>query len=130
MKIKLFLGLLFLFALEPSVALADNIQTRNASAQSTVENNVQGNGNVTTHIETSANGQTNVIDTQGNGQINVTNNNGNVTITKTPQVTIVQTLNSTPTPKIIYKHQPKTPSLVSGLFENLTNFLKRIFRNL
>jgi len=122
---------LFFLLLSNGSSFADNTQTGNANSQATVETNVQGNGNVTTHIETSNNGQTNVIDTQGNGQINVTNNNGNVTVTKTPQVTIVQmqTVTSTPTPTALSKVEGRI-SFVTNLMKDISNFLKRIIRNL
>ncbi len=124
--------LLLIFSAHSS--FADNVQTGNVvDAQSTVENNVQGSGSVTTHIETSANGQTNVIDTNGNGTVNVTNNNGNVSITKTPDVNItqtqVETQISTPTPKITPPIIHK-PSLMSNIFTNITDFIKRVFRDL
>ena len=121
---------LFLLLILANPSLAGTTETGNATANSTVETNVQGNGNVSTHIETTVNGQSNIIDTNGNGETNVENNNGNVTVTKSPEVTIVQTQISTPTPKIIYEHKPKTPSLVSGLFQNIRNLFSRIFHDL
>jgi hypothetical protein len=129
-KVVFFTLPLFLLLILANSSLAGTTETGNATDNSTVETNVQGSGNVSTHIETTVNGQTNIIDTQGNGETKVENNNGKVTVTKSPEVTIVQTLNSTPTPKIIYGQKPKTPSLVSGLFEKLTNFLSRILHNL
>jgi len=111
------------------VYYAQNIQTGNSHAQSSVISNVQ-DGNVITHIETTANGQTNVIDANGNGQISVNNDNGKVSITKTPQVTIVQTqtLSSTPTPTIILKNKSSIKTLSATLLKEIQNFFKQFFR--
>lgn len=119
------------FLLLSTSSFADDVQPGNASAQSTVINNVQGSGSVQTHIETSANGQTNVIDTQGNGQVNVENNNGNVSVTKTPGVTIVQTqtVTSTPAPTAAPKVEHKL-SFVANLMQDISSFISRIFHNL
>jgi hypothetical protein len=110
---------------------AQNIQTGNASAQSSVVNNVEGNGSVTTHIETTANGQTNVIDANGNGQTDVENDNGIITVSKSPQITIAQTqiFTSTPTATIAPKGKSKFPSLVSSFIKQLQAFLQH-FKNL
>jgi hypothetical protein len=111
---------------------AQNIQTGNASAKSSVVNEVEGSGNVTTHIETTANGQTNIIDANGNGGITVSNDNGKVSVTKTPQVTIVQTqtLNSTPTPTMTPVKTVHKTSFFSNFIEKVSNFINRIFKDL
>lgn len=130
MKKAGFLGLSFLTLLIflKSSAYAQNIITGNQKAETTVTNNVTG-GNVTTHIETTVNGKTNVIDSQGNGNIEVKNENGNVTISTSPQVTVTETKNSTPTPKITPKPTHKT-SFLSNFFDKISNYFKRIFHNL
>lgn len=120
------------FLLFSSSSFADEMQTGNATTKSTVINNVQGNGSVTTHIENTVNGQTTTVDSNQPGKIVVENNNGTVVITKTPE----QLLSVSPTPKTNAsptmapkKIKHKVP-FISNLFENLSNFLSRIIHNL
>jgi hypothetical protein len=119
---------------------AQNIQTGNASAQSTVQTDVQGSGSVSTHIEINANGVKKVLDSnspgtyklevQSNGNSSSENNNDNQTITPTvslsPTPTIAPT--ATPTPPIIVKtRENHNSSFLSNIAQDIQNFFDKIF---
>jgi len=121
MKRYLFLAVLFSLTLPVSIALADEIKTGNASAETRVYNTVSDDGDTYTHIETTVNGKTNIIESKNEGEIDVRNVNGKVTINKSPEVmvTITQDENSTATPTITKKQQLKTPSLFAVIVKGI-----------
>jgi len=106
------LTLLFL-SLFKFPAFAQNITTGNQNAETKVTNTVN-NGSVTSHVETSVNGQTTTVDSNQPGELDVKNVNGTVTISKTPE-----------TPTIIPK--PIHKNFLSNFFERIRNLFKRIF---
>jgi len=124
-----FLLFLLFLSLFKSPALAQNITTGNQSAETKVINTVN-NGSVTSHVETSVNGQTTTVDSNQPGELDVKNVNGTVTISKTPNatITITENKNSTVTPTIIPK--PIHKNFLSNIFERISNFFRRIFHNL
>jgi hypothetical protein len=133
MKKAIVFDILFIVyvSLTVKVVFAQNITTGAASANSTVQTNIQGSGNVKTHIETTVNGQTNTVDSNEPGKIQVENNNGNVTISKTPQTSLsaISTPIATTSPSI-KPIKPIQKNFVFNLFERFSNFLHRIFKNL
>ncbi len=120
--------LLPFFFFTKSPVYAQNITTGNASAKSYVKTEIEGSSNVATHIETTANGKTEVIDSNINGEIEVNNNNGNVTINKSSQASTSPTLTSTPSPRTKSTEHKKT--FILNFLERISNFFKRIFTNL
>jgi len=130
MKKAGFISLSFLvLLLFSSKANAQNITTGNQSAETHVTNTVNG-GSVNSHVETTVNGQTTTVDSNQPGELDIKNVNGTVTISKTPnaKVTITENKNATKTPTIIPK--PIHKNFLSGFFDNIKNFFKRIFHNL
>jgi hypothetical protein len=125
--IPLFILLLFFF---PPISFADDSQNGNATSETRVSNTVTNGGSTYTHIETTVNGQTNIIDSKDQGEIDVRNDNGNVTVNKSPNVTVAVSENkiSTPTPTI--KPLLHKTTFISDIFANLSNFFKRILHNL
>jgi hypothetical protein len=63
-----------------SICYGQTIQTGNASAKSTVINNVSGSGNVYTKIEVTANGEKKTLETteQGTHSLEVNSNKNNI----------------------------------------------------
>lgn len=118
---------LFLFFTKSAV-YAETITTGNSSAKSYVKTEIEGSSNVSTHIETTANGKTEAIGSNENGEIEVDNNNGNVAVKKTPQASISPTLTSTPSATTKSIEHKKT--FISNFLEIISNFFKRIFTNL
>lgn len=116
------------------VYYAQNIQTGNASAQSTVVNNVQGNGSVSTHIEVEANGEKKVLDSNSPGtyRLQVQSNSSDQTTTKTPTVSPSPTrlsLNTKDkTSTAVEKQKNHNSSFFSSFTEHLRNFFKQIFQ--
>lgn len=120
--------LILIILLIPNPVFAETITTGNASAKSYVKTEIEGSSNVSTHIETTANGKTEVIDSNESGEIEVKNNNGNVTVKKTPQTSISPTLTSTLSATTKSIEHKKT--FISNFLEIIFNFIKRIFTNL
>jgi hypothetical protein len=107
---------------------AQNIQTGNVNSTSTIYTNITGDGNVKTHIETSVNGQTNIIDSNQPGRIEVINKNGNVTINKSPDISITVTPNKTATSSPIRTLKPKHNNYLYSSLRNFLDYLYKIFR--
>ncbi len=123
-----------------NTSFAQNIQTGNSSATSTVETNVQGNGNVQTHIETSANGVTKTLDATGSGTYKVeVHSNGN-NAPQNPNNPIFSpssypspTASATPTVKPDIKNKIQEKSFtanISKFVEIISSFFKRILGDL
>ena len=120
--------LLLLFIKSP--VFADDVVTGNQTAETHVTN-INNNGSVTSHVETTVNGQTTTVDSNQPGKLDVKNVNGTITISKSPEVsiTVTQSHTASPTPtNILPKQEHK--SLIFNIFEGLSNFFKRILRNL
>ena len=107
---------------------AENVTTGNASAKNYTKTEIERSSNVATHIETTANGKTEVIDSNESGEIEVRNNNGNVMINKSSQASTSQTLTSTSSPRTKSMEHKKT--FILNFLEIISNFFKRIFTNL
>ena len=110
---------------------AENITTGNANAQSTVETQVSGNGTVTTHIETTVNGKTDIQDSNQSGSIEVTNNNGVVTVKRnlSPTISASPLITATPT-STMQPAKVEQKNVVESLVERISDFFKRVFKNL
>ena len=103
---------------------AQNIQIGNANAQSSVINTVEGNGNVSTHIEVEANGDKKVLDTNSSGtySLSVQSNNGAVST-----VSVIATSESpiaTATPKVLQKNISPIQSLISSFINRIQVILQ------
>jgi len=120
---------IILLLLVKSPVFAEDSSNGNVNSEMHVTN-INNNGNVTSHVETSVNGQTTTVDSNEPGELDVKNVNGTVTISKSPEVSITVTKNhnATPTPTI-KPDQHKIP-FISTLLERLSNFFKRILHNL
>ena len=139
MKKYLFLGILFILILVPSLALADNVQTGNATVQNSVTNTVNGS-NCATHIEVTINGQKEVLDSNdcGTHTLNSTANGTKEEPSSAPSITrsvfdsptiiISKTPTSTPVPTISDKNRLYAPSLISVVVKSFEDLVKRIFR--
>jgi hypothetical protein len=119
------------------------IQTGNASAQTSVQTNVEGSSNVSTHIEVQANGEKKVLDTNSPGtySLSVQSNDDNsqtITPTPTPTPTITLSPKTSDIPKentatytaTIENNQKKeilNQSFLSNLITHIENFFKKIF---
>jgi hypothetical protein len=125
--IPLFILLLLLIK---SPVFAQDISTGNQIAETKVTN-INNNGSVTNHVETTVNGQTTTVDSNKPGELDVKNVNGTITISKSPEVsiTVTQSHTASPTPTATLP-ESKHKSLISSFFEWLSNFFKRILHNL
>lgn len=131
MKKYLLLGILFIATIKLTPVFAQNIQTGNANANSTVINNIEGNGSVSTHIEVNANGETKTLDASAPGSYTLSvqsKNNQNFT----PSVSPFPTSPKEEAPQ--QKKEVHKPTGVINLIANLTmsieNFIKRVFNYL
>jgi hypothetical protein len=113
----------------PVVYYAQNIQTGNANAQSTVETNVSGNGDINTHIETTVNGQTNVIDSKNRGIIKVEDNNGNIKIYQNSKIISPTTSIATIASSIKLPKQ-NNKNVLNNYLLRIFNFFNSIFMHL
>jgi predicted RNA-binding protein with RPS1 domain len=103
------------------------LQTGNASAQSSVQTDIQGSGNVSTHIEVEANGQKKVLDANSPGTYNLSiqsNNNGDAK----PTVSSIASRESELKPKIAKKSEIK-PIFLSIFVKDIEDFINKIFSN-
>lgn len=125
--------LLFFFLFTPQ-SFAQNITTGNASSYSKVETNIEGNGNVQTHIKVEANGGKKVLDADKSGKYEVNINsdakidNSSLTPTKTSSSSSVLTNNKDDEKE--NDNETNNRSLIQIVINNLSNFIKRIFTNL
>jgi hypothetical protein len=117
MKKYLFLLAAILFIAASTSCFAQSIQTGNASANSTIINNVSGTGSVYTKIEVEANGEKKTLETteQGAHSLEVNSNKNNIKASSSAEV------------KQIIKTQ-KTRSI--SLIDNLKNLIRNLFKNL
>ncbi|MGA2967943.1 MAG: hypothetical protein ABSD69_02130 [Candidatus Levyibacteriota bacterium] len=141
MKKCLFLTFLFILIFPISVALADDVHIGNASAQSSVTSTTNGS-NCQTHIQTTVNGQTEVLNSTDCGTHTLINSVNGTTggptpfpsitkpVFKYPVIIISKAPTATPTPTIIEKHELRTPSLVSVIIKGFEDFFKRFFHAL
>lgn len=122
----LFLTSLLTLLFFSSHVYAQDIVTGNQTAQTSVTN-IVNNGTVTSHSETTINGETTTVDSNGTGSINIKNVNGKVTVSKSPEATII----------VNYKQASITPTAAPkqahkffflNIFENFKSFLKNIFK--
>lgn len=123
MKITLlFTIFIFLNLFLKQETYAQEIQTGNASAKSSVETNIEGNGNVETHIEIQANGEKKVIDSNKPGKIEVTlgskNNSIETEKDSSPAANIKKEIKNINNQKITS----------DKLLNDIANFFKKIFK--
>jgi len=106
---------------------AQNIQTGNANAESSVQTNIQGGGSVSTHIEVSANGEKKVLNSNSPGTytLNVSSSNNN-TGSQTITPIISSSPIASPSPKVEQKNIIHKKSLLSNI-ENVIQNLINIF---
>lgn len=132
-SIYFLLGLI-LFFLFSSPAYTQDITIGNSSSYSSVETNIQGEGNVKTHIEVNVNGEKKVLDASkpGSYEFNVNldrqiDDSLNAT-TKYPSSS--SNLDDKDNNKIQLTEKEEKYSLAQIIFKNIINFIKRIFNNL
>jgi hypothetical protein len=121
-----------MFMNAPPPTIYAQIQTGNANAQSSVETNIQGSGNVSTHIEVEANGEKKTLDANSPGTYTLgVQSNTNSTQNPTPVPKGLANPNAaTATPNMTKESEIHKPSFFSNVMVSLQNFLKRIFNNL
>jgi hypothetical protein len=113
------------------------VQTGNANAQSSVQTDIQGGGNVSTHIEVQANGEKKTLDANSPGtyslsvQSNNNNNTNNPTVTPatpTPHLSSIPIASKEPElkPKITKMVEAKL-LFFSNFIKDIENFFKKIF---
>ena len=106
---------------------AQNAQTGNATTQSIVETNIQGDGSVSTHIEVEANGEKKVLNANsaGNYKLDIESNNNSATVSASSSTssTFSKKPNANEKPKI------KT-TLFINLKAYLENILEIVFKDL
>ncbi len=128
-----YLLILLLFFISISQSFAEGITTGNASSYSKVETNIEGNGNVQTHIEVEANGEKKLLDRDkpGTYEVNINSdtkiNDNNPTPTKSSSYSSI--LDDEDKEEENNKEKDRR-SLIQIVIENLSNFIKRIFNNL
>ncbi|MEK7551250.1 MAG: hypothetical protein AAB532_01485 [Patescibacteria group bacterium] len=124
---------LILFFLFSRPTYAQDITIGNSSSYSNIETNIQGEGNVKTHIEVDVNGEKKVLDANKPGiyEFNVNLD------TKTNDDLKATTKYSSPSSriddnnkKIQLTEKEEKYSLAQIVLKNIINFIKRIFNNL
>jgi hypothetical protein len=138
----LLLPLLFLVFLK-TPAFAQDVQTGNASAQSTVTNTVNGSG-CSTHMEIIVNGERRVLDSTDCGT-HTLSNTANATeeevspkpsiikpVLKSPTVSILPSSTSSATPQaaLLEKKEIHESSFISNFVKKIQEFFKGLFKNL
>lgn len=124
MKKILFLILPFLIIF-PQKIYGESITTGNASAKSTVTNEVQGGSNVYTKIEVEANGEKKVLETTEPGTHEVkVENNSNATAEAEVEIGNLQN-ESTNTAKT-KEAKSAARNIVQKIFKSITNLFQKI----
>jgi len=130
------------YLLFPTASYAQDIQTGNSSAQSTVTNTVNGSGGCSTHIEVIVNGEKKVLDSTdcGTHSLNVSSNSNFQSPTPSASVFIPQkpiislspspTSSVTPIIKPEEKKEMSKPSFISNVIKTFSDFFKRVLRDL
>lgn len=111
---------------------AQNIQAGSSNAQTSVETNVQGDGNVSTHIEVEANGEKKVLDSNSPGtyKLDVESTGNNLSETATPTKTSDKDIKeSSISARILEKHDVEKPSFLLNLENYLQDLFQKIFSN-
>lgn len=134
------LFLLLLLTLKPNVFAETVVKEGNSTSKIQVNTSADG-GTVSTHIETTVNGEKQIVDSNEEGEIIVENKNGEVTVKKSPEsmnVTLTSTNSSPIVPEASdtqgfdqeREDRIESKNIIEEIFENIKNLLKRIFNNL
>ena len=122
----------FLVSTEPSFAQT-SIKNGNSTSNIRVSTNTDG-GSVSTHIETTVNGQTQIIESHEEGEIEVENINGQVTVKKSTPNTTITNITKTPTPassesasidEDVEERKEFKKSFIEKFLKNIENFVRR-----
>jgi hypothetical protein len=117
---------------------AQNVQTGNTTAQSSVISTVEGSGSVSTHIEVEANGDKKVLDVNSPGTYSLSvQSNGNQATTPPPTTTvtpdqhiILDSTEPTTHSAVINKNQ-KNKTMATDIFSSfvirIEDFFKKLF---
>jgi hypothetical protein len=110
------------------------INTGNTAAQSTVQTDIQGSGNVSTHIEVQANGEKKTLDANSPGTYSLSvkaNNNGEQEMTPnlTPRPTGISR-ETTATPTAIIQNEQKSEAIMPSLFSRFAIYIENLFKKL
>lgn len=138
---KRILPYLFIFVLaiiaSARFSYAQGIQTGDSGANVTVETSIKGNGNVKTHIETSANEEKKVLDATGQGtyKVEVRSGGNNNSKIQTPTASVSPSQASSSAPEIISKEsnrhsEPAVLNFINSFKKSVEDFFKRIFNSL
>lgn len=117
--------MVFLF---PQISSAE-VTNGNSAARSSVQTEIQGSGNVQTHIETTANGVTKTLDATGPGTYKVeVKSNGSSTSSKiiaTPSATVTPQL-PIPSNKTITVSETRNFNIVSAFKSMVLGFFDKV----
>lgn len=116
---KLFLPILCLFVLAQPVSA--EIRQGNSSARVDIKTDVEGNGTVTTHIETVVNGKEKTFDSSTSGEFHVLEKNDSNATTSPKQILPVKAIQSA---KV--NAEKGIGHSVKDFLENIKNMLKNI----
>jgi len=118
-----------MFLNTPPNYIAQNIQTGNANAQSSVQTDISGSGSVSTHIEVSANGEKKVLDSNSPGTYSLSvgsNNNSNANNEAIISPAASPSASPTPT-NILKKNEISRQSFLLNLENNIKNLFSKFF---
>lgn len=129
--------LLLLLISKDTVFAETTIKNGDSTSNIRVNTNTNG-GTVSTHIETTVNGKTQIIESHEEGEIIVENNNGEVTVKKSTPNTTITNITKTPTPtstesasidkedKDLEKQEETKNSIIKSFLNAVENFVRKI----
>ncbi|PIR80188.1 MAG: hypothetical protein COU25_01470 [Candidatus Levybacteria bacterium CG10_big_fil_rev_8_21_14_0_10_35_13] len=130
---------ILLLLLSANTASAENTVNESQSTSNIRVSTQTDGGNVSTHIETTVNGKTQIIESNEEGEIIVENKNGEVTVKKSTPNTTITNVTKTPASsstqsasidKEVGQKEEFKKSFIEIFISSLKDFFKRIFSNL
>jgi len=125
---------ILLLLLSANTASAENTVNESQSTSNIRVSTQTDGGNVSTHIETTVNGQTQIIESHEEGEIEVENINGQVTVKKSTPNTTITNVTKTPTPassesasidEDVEERKEFKKSFIEKFLKNIENFVRR-----
>ena len=125
---------ILLLLLSANTASAENTVNESQSTSNIRVSTQTDGGSVSTHIETTVNGQTQIIESHEEGEIEVENINGQVTVKKSTPNTTITNVTKTPTPassesasidKDVQEEKEIKKSFIENFLKNIENFVRR-----
>ena len=125
---------ILLLLLSANTASAENTVNESQSTSNIRVSTQTDGGSVSTHIETTVNGQTQIIESHEEGEIEVENINGQVTVKKSTPNTTITNVTKTPTPassesasidEDVEERKEFKKSFIEKFLKNIENFVRR-----